>query len=143
MSVPGLGLTQELAPSGLPVVRVGDPLLDAYLEFVAARCRPNTVLATAYDLKIFFAVVAKTPAQVRAADVLGFITAQRAGAPAASAVTAVRDEGGVSARTVRRRLSSVSGFYAWATARGASRPTRSPGGWRPAAKPIGRAPGRR
>jgi hypothetical protein len=63
-----------MAPSGLPVVRVGDPLLDAYLEFVAARCRPNTVLATAYDLKIFFAVVAKAPAQVGAADVLGFIT---------------------------------------------------------------------
>lgn len=38
--------------------------------------------------------------------------------PAASAVTVVSDEGGVSARTVRRRLSSVSGFYAWATARG-------------------------
>ena len=29
-------------------VRLGVPLLDAYLEFVAARCRPNTVLAVAY-----------------------------------------------------------------------------------------------
>ena len=37
------------------------PVLDAYLEFVAARCRPNTVLATAFDLKVFFAVVAKGP----------------------------------------------------------------------------------
>lgn len=36
---------------------MGDPLLDAYLEFVAARSRPNTVLATGFDLKVFFAVV--------------------------------------------------------------------------------------
>ena len=40
-------------------VRLGDPLVDEYLEFVAARCRPNTVLATAYDLKVFFEVVGK------------------------------------------------------------------------------------
>src|SRR3981189_3862056 len=41
---------------------LGDPLVDDYLRFVAARCRPNTVLATAYDLKVFFSVVAKEPA---------------------------------------------------------------------------------
>jgi integrase/recombinase XerD len=35
---------------GRPVLRLGVPLLDAYLDFVAGRCRPNTVLATAYDL---------------------------------------------------------------------------------------------
>jgi hypothetical protein len=29
---------------GVPAGRLGDPLLDAYLEFVAARSRPNTVL---------------------------------------------------------------------------------------------------
>ena len=40
-------------------VGLGDPLVDDYLEFVAARCRPNTVLATAYDLKVFFSVVGK------------------------------------------------------------------------------------
>jgi len=45
--------------SGRPVLRLGVPQLDAYLDFVAGRCRPNTVLATAYDLKIFFAVVGK------------------------------------------------------------------------------------
>jgi hypothetical protein len=35
-------------------VRLGVPLLDVYLEFLAGRCRPNTVLAVAYDLKVFF-----------------------------------------------------------------------------------------
>jgi integrase/recombinase XerD len=29
-------------------------LLDDYLEFVAARARPNTLLAAAYDLKVFW-----------------------------------------------------------------------------------------
>ncbi len=58
---------------------LGDPLLDAYLEFVAARSRPNTVLATWFDLKVFFAVVGRPVGEVRAVDVLGFITAQRTG----------------------------------------------------------------
>jgi hypothetical protein len=31
-------------------------LIDQYLRFVAARSRPNKVLATAYDLKVFFSV---------------------------------------------------------------------------------------
>ena len=37
--------------------RLGEPLLDEYLRFVAARCRPNTLLAQSFDLKVFFAVV--------------------------------------------------------------------------------------
>ena len=44
---------------------------------VAARARPNTVLATAFDLKVFFGVVAKGPEQVSVEDVLGFVAAQR------------------------------------------------------------------
>lgn len=49
---------------GRPVLRLGHPQLDRYLDFVAARARPNTVLATGYDLKVFFAIVAKNPAAV-------------------------------------------------------------------------------
>jgi len=45
---------------------LGDPLVDQYLEFVAGRARPNTVRAVAFDLKAFFAVVAKEPARVQA-----------------------------------------------------------------------------
>ena len=52
-------------------------LLDRYVEFVAARCRPNTVLATVSDLRVFFAVIDKDPAEVTPADVFEFITAQR------------------------------------------------------------------
>jgi len=101
-------LTRSRGPSGEAVVRLGAPLLDAYLEFLAGRCRPNTVLAAAYDLKVFFAVVAKAPGEVCPADVLGFITAQRTGRVGAGAVVqslAVDGElGGVSTTTVARRL---------------------------------------
>ncbi len=60
------------------VIRMGHPLLDAYLEMVTARARWNTVLATAFDLKVFFSVVAKDPVEVTTADVLAFIKEQRA-----------------------------------------------------------------
>ena len=71
------------------VVRLGVPLVDDYLEFLEGRCRPNTVLAAAYDLKVFFTVVAKDPHGVVPADVLGFITAQRTGRGDAGLVQAV------------------------------------------------------
>ena len=108
--------------SGVLVARIGVPLADVYLEFLGGRCRPNTVLAAAYDLKVFFAVVAKPPEQVRPADVLAFITAQRTGRAASAArcsrCRAGDEPGGVSAATVRRRLSIVSGFFAFLQARG-------------------------
>jgi site-specific recombinase XerD len=91
-------------------------VLDGYLEFLAVRSRPNTVVAVAYDLKVFFTAVGKPPRRVVAADVLAFVTAQYAGGPARR-LQAV-GEGGVSARTVRRRLSSVSGLFAFLQARG-------------------------
>ena len=40
-------------PGGGLVVRVGHPLVDEYLEFLRARSRPNTILAVAFDLKVF------------------------------------------------------------------------------------------
>ena len=108
--------------AGGPVVRVGVPLADEYLEFLSGRSRPNTVLAAGYDLRVFFAVVAKAPQDVVPADVLAFITAQRTGRPRADGAIWVLDvEGepaGVSAATVRRRLSTVSGFFAFLHARG-------------------------
>ncbi|SRR5712691_9949620 len=87
------------------------------LEFLAGRCRPNTVLAVACDLKVFFTAVGKPPRRVRVADVLAFMTAQRTGVQARLHL-AGEDAGGVSARTLRRRLSSVSGLYGFLHARG-------------------------
>jgi integrase/recombinase XerD len=59
-----LGLERSRTAAGDLVVRFGVPLLDAYLEFLAVRSRPNTVMAVAYDLKVFFTVVAKPPGRV-------------------------------------------------------------------------------
>lgn len=91
-------------------------MLDAYLDFVAGRCRPNTVLAIAHDLKVFFAVVGKDPAVVTSTDVLGFVTMQRHGGGGRLQVAGEAE--GVSTRSVRRRLSSVSGLFAYLHARG-------------------------
>lgn len=51
---------------------------------MAGRCRPNTVLAVACDLQVFFRGVDKPPEQVTVSDVLGFMTAQRTGGPLAA-----------------------------------------------------------
>ena len=112
-------LIRSRGPSGQVVVRLGVPPIDDYLEFMEGRCRPNTVLAAAYDLRVFFTIVDKAPAEVFPADVLGFITAQRTGRSKGARLRPVDDEpGGVATSTVARRLSIVSGFFAYLVARG-------------------------
>src|SRR5262249_40353229 len=115
--VAAVRLTRSRNADGGLVVRLGVPLLDDYLEFLAGRCRPNTGLGGAYDLKGFFTVVGEPPRGVRPVDVLGFMTAQRMGGDGRLQVTG-GGAGGVSARTLRRRLSSVSGLYGFLHARG-------------------------
>jgi integrase/recombinase XerD len=121
MSLSDPSLTRTRGPAGEPMVRIGMPLVDDYLEFLQGRCRPNTVLAAASDLRVFFAVVDKPPAEVRPADVLGFITAQRTGRVderRLQPVGPVEQSSGVATSTVARRLSMVSGFFAYLQARG-------------------------
>lgn len=94
-------------------VRLGDPLLDRYLEFVEARARHNTLLATASDLRAFFTVVDKDPLAVSTDDVLSFIAAQRRPRGDGRVVRLVDGESGLSARTIKRRLSSIAGLYGY------------------------------
>jgi integrase/recombinase XerD len=108
-------LVRSAARSGEARYRLGHPLVDRYLEFVAGRARPNTLRAAAFDLKAFFTVVAKDPAAVAAADVFELLAEQRGDR---TAVRLADRESGLSARTIARRLSSVSGFYAYLGARG-------------------------
>ena len=108
-------LIRCVSSSGLVRYRLGDPLMDRYLEFVAGRGRPNTLRAVAFDLKTFFTVVGKDPVEVAAADVFEFLAHQRGDR---TVVRLADRESGVSARTLARRLSSVSGLYAYAIARG-------------------------
>jgi integrase/recombinase XerD len=108
-------LVRSASVSGAVRYRLGDPLVDRYLEFVAGRTRPNTLRAVAFDLKTFFTVVTKSPLEVRPADVFDFLADQRGDR---SVVRMADRESGLSARTIARRLSSVSGFYAYLIARG-------------------------
>jgi uncharacterized protein YndB with AHSA1/START domain len=103
---------------------LGDPLVDSYLAFVAGRSRPHTLRAVAHDLKTFFGVVEKVPGEVTAADVFGCLAHQRGD----RRVVRITDgESGLSARTIARRLSSVSGFYAYEVVRGSTaRPRDGP-----------------
>jgi site-specific recombinase XerD len=89
--------------------------VDRYLDFVSARARPNTTLATGYDLKVFFSLVAEEPGEVTTSDVLGFITAQRGDR---GVVRLADGESGLSARTIQRRLSSISGLFGFLLACG-------------------------
>gem|GEM_PF-1464165 len=119
-------LIRSTADDGIQVIRLGHPLLDDYLAFVAIRARTNTWLAVASDLKIFFGVVAKPPAEVTAADVFGFLTAQRALRRGGRVVRLEDGEAGLAARTIARRLSSVRGLYAYLCAREDTGVSRNP-----------------
>src|SRR5215469_9977710 len=108
-------LVRLVSGSGQVRYRLGERLVDRYLEFVAGRCRPNTLRAVAFDLKAFFAVTGKDPVEVTPADVFDFLAGQRGD----RAVIRLADrESGLSARTIARRLSSESGLYAYLVARG-------------------------
>lgn len=125
---------RRLGENGVEV-RLGYQLADDYLRFVAARCRPNTVLATAFDLKVFFAAVGgMDPVEVTVTDVLEFIAGQRRPRRGANVVRLDDGEAGVSARTIRRRLSSLSGFYGYLSARGLVKGSPVPSG------PLSRSP---
>ncbi len=115
---PELSMVKTVENGHVVAITLGHPLLDAYLEFVAARARPNTLLATGYDLKVFFSVIAKDPTEVNSADVLAFITAQRAPRRGPTVVRLEDGEAGMSARTIKRRLASISGLFGYLISRG-------------------------
>jgi integrase/recombinase XerD len=110
-------LVRRIDAAGSPAVSLGHDLVDDYLEFVAARCRLNTLLATAYDLKVFFSVVPKEPTAVVTADVFAFITAQKAPRRGPKVVRLEDGEAGLSARTIKRRLASISGLFGYLSTR--------------------------
>lgn len=90
---------------------LGRPLVDDYIESVHARLRPNSMLAVVYDLKVFFTVVDVDPLDIRRHHVLEFIRVQRTGSTDATVIPIDQSEG-LALSTIRRRLSTVAGFYA-------------------------------
>ena len=99
-------LVRLVSGSGQVRYRLGERLVDRYLEFVAGRSRPNTLRAVAFDLKTFFTVVGKDPLEVTAVDVFEFLAHQRGDR---SVVRLADRESGLSARTIARRLFVAEG----------------------------------
>lgn len=97
---------------------IGEALLDEYLRFTAARLRPNSVVAQAFDLKIFFEVVGKPPLAVTTTDVLVFIEQQRAPRHGGNVIRLADGEQGLAASTIKRRLATVSSLFDYLLARG-------------------------
>lgn len=106
-----------IAPAGEPP-QLGDPLVDEYLRFTAARVRPNSLIAQSFDLKVFFTVVGKPPQDVDVTDVLAFIEEQRAPRRGGNVVRIVDGEAGLAASTIKRRLATISSFYDYLLLRG-------------------------
>ncbi|WP_197510433.1 site-specific integrase [Tessaracoccus coleopterorum] len=98
--------------------RLGEQWVDEYLRFTAARLRPNSVLAQAFDLKVFFTVVGKPPVGVGTADVLAFIEQQREPRHGGNVVRLVDGEQGLAASTIKRRLATVTSLFDYLLARG-------------------------
>ena len=73
MSLSDPCLIRSRGPPGELTVRLGVAPGRRLPGIPRTRCRPNTVLAAAYDLEVFFGVVDKPPAGVVATDVLGVI----------------------------------------------------------------------
>jgi integrase/recombinase XerD len=92
-------LVRFVSGSGQVRYRLGERLVDRYLEFVAGRRRPNTLRAVAFDLKAFFAVITKDPVQVTAVDVFDFLAHQRGDR---TVIRLADRESGLSARTISR-----------------------------------------
>jgi integrase/recombinase XerD len=111
-------LRRTMNDAELQSLTLGLPLVDDYLRFVGARCRPNTWLATAYDLLVFFSVIPKYPSAVTATDVFAFLEAQRNPRADGRVVRLEDRERGLAVRTIKRRLASVSGLFAYLLARG-------------------------
>jgi integrase len=119
-------LSRTLDGGELRTLELGHPMVDAYLVFVSARARPNTWLATAYDLLVFFTAIPKEPAAVATADVFAFLQAQRAPRRHPKLVRLEDGEAGLAVRTLKRRLASVSGLFAYLLARGDAGVTANP-----------------
>jgi len=101
-------LTRSVDAAHLPTITLGHPRIDEYLAFAGARLRLNSWLAVAFDLKVLFSIVRTEPAAVTTADVFTFIKAQRAPRRGPTVVRLEDGEAGLSARTIKRRLASVS-----------------------------------
>ncbi len=99
-------LRREVRDGQICRLTLGLELVDDYLDFLHCRCRPNTWLNYAHDLKIFFSTIDKPVTDVTTADVLHFMQCQ-------FQLSSTQTSHGVCTRTLKRRLCAVSGLYSY------------------------------
>lgn len=105
-------LHKEVDQGEVIALSLGVPEIDAYLRFLKHRCRPNTWKSYGHDLQIFVNTIGKPLALVKPRDIFAFIQQQRE-------MPLRRGHGeelvplspGLSPRTIKRRLATISGFY--------------------------------
>jgi integrase/recombinase XerD len=102
-------LHREVCDGQLRRLWLGLGLVDEYLDFLRCRCRPNTWLNYAHDLKIFVNTVDRPVTEVSTTDVFRFIRCQSQQQDVDPTSNSLGR--GVSTRTLKRRLCAVSGLY--------------------------------
>lgn len=117
---------QRLVEEGRVVgLSLGVPEVDAYLRFLGHRCRPNTWLNYGFDLQVFLNAVQKPVLEVTPADILAFIQ-QQWETPRRQQRRESGTGPGLSSRTVKRRLTAISGFYEYVRICGETSLTANP-----------------
>lgn len=102
-------LHREMDQGKVVGLSLGVPEVDAYLRFLKHRCRPNTWVSYGYDLQVFLNTMRKPIPEVTPADIFAFIQQQWEGPSPEGNGAHARSV--LSARTVKRRLTAISGFY--------------------------------
>ena len=105
---------REVKDGRLVRLYLGIPEVDTYLDFLKYRCRMNTWINYAHDLQIFVNAIGKPLALVKSRDIFAFIQQQReTPSRRAHGEELVPLSPGLSPRTIKRRLATISGFYSY------------------------------
>jgi len=105
-------LHREVREGRIVGLSLGLPEADAYLKFLKDSCRPNTWISYGYDLQVFLNTLQKPIPEVTSADIFAFIESQReVSRPRRLGGKRAYPDSRLSNRTIKRRLSTISGFY--------------------------------
>jgi len=106
-------LVQERENGKVTRLSLGIPEVDTYLKFIQYRCRPNTWISYGYDLQVFLNTLTKPLGEITPLDILAFIEKQKE-TPRRRAKTVkghILPDSTLCNRTIKRRLTTISGFY--------------------------------
>jgi len=104
----------EVKDGRLVRLYLGIPEVDAYLDFLKHRCRLNTWINYAHDLQAFVNAIEMPLGLVKTRDIFAFIQRQReTPSRRGHGEELVPLSPGLSPRTVKRRLATISGFYSY------------------------------